>query len=267
MYYEEAGPPDGRPVLLVHGLGGHCGHWTHHLPALADAGYRAVAADWPGHNRSSRDIPGFTFETVIDGYAELAEKLFGGRRAAVAGHSAGGAVAQMLYHRDPGRVGALLLLQTGFSFVGPLARSMASPLVPLYTSLVFSRSLKGTADAALKAACGAAEKLLGAGSPPSLLLSRGSFDAERRVAAAEFRNLIEMDLSAQLNDIDAPVLIVCARFDHIVPLRHAKRMRDEIAGSEFRVINYVGHNAHVLRAAEVNAAMLDFLATKFPPAE
>ncbi|CAA9414729.1 MAG: hypothetical protein AVDCRST_MAG64-2532, partial [uncultured Phycisphaerae bacterium] len=39
----EAGPADGPPVLLLHGFPESSIGWRHQLPALAAAGFRAVA--------------------------------------------------------------------------------------------------------------------------------------------------------------------------------------------------------------------------------
>ena len=49
---EEHGPPEGRPVLLLHG-GGQSRHaWKETAARLAAAGYRVVAMDARGHGDS-----------------------------------------------------------------------------------------------------------------------------------------------------------------------------------------------------------------------
>ena len=50
----EAG--DGPLVLLVHGFPESWYSWRHQLPALAEAGYRAVAIDVRGYGRSSKPL-------------------------------------------------------------------------------------------------------------------------------------------------------------------------------------------------------------------
>jgi len=44
-FVQESGPTDGPAVVLVHGFGGSTFNWRYTLPALAEAGYRAVALD------------------------------------------------------------------------------------------------------------------------------------------------------------------------------------------------------------------------------
>ena len=48
----EAG--DGPLVLCLHGFPDHARSFRHQLPALAAAGFRAIAADLKGHGLSSR---------------------------------------------------------------------------------------------------------------------------------------------------------------------------------------------------------------------
>ena len=49
MRIAEDGPPDGPVVLLCHGFPESWYSWRHQLPALADAGYHAVAPDMRGY--------------------------------------------------------------------------------------------------------------------------------------------------------------------------------------------------------------------------
>ncbi|MBV9419927.1 MAG: alpha/beta fold hydrolase, partial [Alphaproteobacteria bacterium] len=54
MAVYEAGPKDGIPVVLCHGFPELAYSWRHQLPALAAAGYRAIAPDQRGYGRTSR---------------------------------------------------------------------------------------------------------------------------------------------------------------------------------------------------------------------
>ena len=46
----------GPPVLLIHGFPESWYSWRHQLPALAAAGYRAIAIDVRGYGRSSKPV-------------------------------------------------------------------------------------------------------------------------------------------------------------------------------------------------------------------
>ena len=56
IHYVEAGDPDGRPVVFLHGNPSWSYIWRHQIRAVADAGYRAIAPDLGGMGMS--DKPG-----------------------------------------------------------------------------------------------------------------------------------------------------------------------------------------------------------------
>ncbi len=52
LHYEVDGPPDGRPVLFVHGILTCRAHWLLNLPAFHAAGFRSVVVELFGHGSS-----------------------------------------------------------------------------------------------------------------------------------------------------------------------------------------------------------------------
>ncbi|MCP8710004.1 alpha/beta hydrolase [Streptomyces sp. AC04842] len=84
----------GPLVLLVHGFPEGWYSWRHQLPALAAAGYRAVAVDVRGHGRSSRpaDPDAYRVRELVDDAVAVVEAL-GERTAVVVGHDWGSSVA------------------------------------------------------------------------------------------------------------------------------------------------------------------------------
>ncbi|WP_242343923.1 alpha/beta fold hydrolase [Anaeromyxobacter terrae] len=86
-----AGPADGLLVLLLHGFPELSRSWLHQLPALAAAGYRAVAPDLRGYGRTERRGP-YDLRTLAGDVAWLVRAL-GRERAIVCGHDWGGAMA------------------------------------------------------------------------------------------------------------------------------------------------------------------------------
>ena len=94
-----AGRSDGFLVLLLHGFPEFSRSWRHQLPALARAGYRAVAPDLRGYAQTEKRGP-YDMETLVDDVAALVGAL-GHERAAVVGHDWGGAIGWMTAHRRP----------------------------------------------------------------------------------------------------------------------------------------------------------------------
>jgi len=106
----ELGPADGRPVLALHGVTGHARRWDALSAALP--GVRLLAVDLRGHGRSPWVPPWNLEQHVADALAVL--DRFGLERAAVMGHSFGGAIAVHLARTAPERVERLVLLDPAF---------------------------------------------------------------------------------------------------------------------------------------------------------
>jgi pimeloyl-ACP methyl ester carboxylesterase len=108
LAYEMAG--SGEPVLLIHGgvlADGFVPLTTE--PALA-SNHRLVRYHRRGYGRSARATPPFSIaQQAADAQALL--RHLGIRRAHVAGHSYGGAIAMQLALDAPGMVGTLALLE------------------------------------------------------------------------------------------------------------------------------------------------------------
>jgi len=80
----------GPLVLLVHGFPETWWSWRHQLPALAAAGFRAVAVDLPGHGLSTAPAypDGYRATALVQHLADLVAAL-GERNAVLVGHDVG----------------------------------------------------------------------------------------------------------------------------------------------------------------------------------
>lgn len=67
----------GRPVVMVHGFPELAYSWRHQLPALAGAGYRAIAYDLRGYGDSSKPegVEAYGLKTLVGDLVGLAEAL------------------------------------------------------------------------------------------------------------------------------------------------------------------------------------------------
>jgi epoxide hydrolase 4 len=106
MGYVEAGPADGAPVLLLHGFPEFHYSWRYQLPALAAAGYRAIAPDQRGYNLTDKTPP-YDIDTLTQDIANLQDAL-GIARSHLVGHDWGGAVLWAFASRFPERVNKLI---------------------------------------------------------------------------------------------------------------------------------------------------------------
>ncbi|MEV4318567.1 alpha/beta hydrolase [Actinocrispum sp. NPDC049592] len=101
------GPGDGRPVLAVHGVGGHGGRWKR-LAEEFLLGLKLVAPDLRGHGEST-NLPPWTLEQhAADLLSVLDSQKVSG--LAVVGHGFGAAAAIHLARLAPQRITRLVLL-------------------------------------------------------------------------------------------------------------------------------------------------------------
>lgn len=108
----DTGPPGARPVLLLHGIGGHLEAFAGTVPALAPH-RRVVAYDLPGHGWSSTPADR-SYE--VDGYVRHLAALLDLLQVPVAdlvGLSLGGWIAGRFAIDVPQRVGRLVLVAPG----------------------------------------------------------------------------------------------------------------------------------------------------------
>jgi pimeloyl-ACP methyl ester carboxylesterase len=108
-----AGPPDGRPVLLLHGFPQNAWCWRTQLEALGDAGYRAVAPDQRGYSAGARPaaVADYAAAHLVADVVALADALDMGTFDLV-GHDWGGMVSWLTAARHPDRVRSLTVIST-----------------------------------------------------------------------------------------------------------------------------------------------------------
>ena len=107
----EAGDPAGEPVVLLHGFPESSHSWRHQLPALAEAGFHAVAPDLRGYGGSDRPaaVDAYAARTLVGDVAGLIRAL-GHESAHVVGHDWGGSLAWGLAGASPETVRSLTIL-------------------------------------------------------------------------------------------------------------------------------------------------------------
>lgn len=100
MHYVECGA--GLAVVLLHGFPDFWYLWRQQLPALDAAGFRAIAPDLRGYNRSDRPQPvaDYALDTLVGDVVSFSESV-AGRGCALVGHDWGGVLAWYAAARRP----------------------------------------------------------------------------------------------------------------------------------------------------------------------
>src|SRR5438874_1896126 len=108
VYYQEHGPSDGQPLLLIHGGILTSDSWRPYLAAFAEH-CRVIAPDSRGHGRTNNPSgSSLSFELLADDMAALSHAL-GLRKPLIVGYSDGGQVALEIGMRYPNLPQALVI--------------------------------------------------------------------------------------------------------------------------------------------------------------
>jgi pimeloyl-ACP methyl ester carboxylesterase len=129
FHVAEAG--SGPLVLFLHGFPEFWWAWRHQLPAVADAGFHAVAMDLRGYGASDKPPRGYDTATLVADVAGVVRAL-GESRAVVVGHDWGGWLAWSMPSMTPRVTRAVAVV------------SMAHPLAMRQSA--FRRRGRGFAD-------------------------------------------------------------------------------------------------------------------------
>lgn len=110
-----AGPAGGPLVLLLHGFPESRHSWRAALPALAAAGYRAVAPDQRGYSAGARpdpaDLSNYSFDRLVGDAIDIAAAVgCESGRFHLVGHDWGGQVSWGVASAHPARLASLTVL-------------------------------------------------------------------------------------------------------------------------------------------------------------
>ena len=220
-------------LLLLHGLSGSSRWWARNIPELA-LRYRLVVPDLVGFGRSRTRVRLPDFETLarlLGAWLEARQV----RKVTLVGHSMGGQIGIHLAARDPERLDRLVLVD---------AAGIPRVLAP-------RTLLRLAADAG---------PLWRWGDPAFLPTIAGdALTAGPRALLRSLYNILQDDVRALLPSIRVPTLIVWGERDQLVPLEHAREMRESIPDSHLVVLRGAAHNPMIDRPADFNRILIRFI--------
>ena len=253
LAHREAGPPDGRVALLLHGFPQSSHMWEPVMPAIAAAGWRAVAPDFAGFGDSAPDPPG-TWEHQVEGLERFRREL-GVERCVPVVHDWGGLIGLRWACEHPDAVDALAISSSGFFPDGKwhgMAEAMRTPQVGEQAVAGLDRDSFG---ALLRASSSAFD---------DAALDeywKGLADEARRRNALELYRSGDFEKLAgyRLGDLGVPVLLVWGEQDEFAPLAGAHRFERELPDTELVVIEGAGHFVWDEQPEPCAAALTAFL--------
>ena len=122
LHLVEAGPEDGKPVVLCHGFPELAYSWRHQLPALADAGYRVLAPDQRGYGESDKPAPieDYDIHHLTGDLLGLLDDI-GADDAVFVGHDWGSMVVGQMALLHPERVRGVVAMSVPLVARGPVS--------------------------------------------------------------------------------------------------------------------------------------------------
>ena len=249
---------EGRPLLLIMGIGGNLDMWDPFERALHRHGIQTVTYDSPGTGESAD----WRWPRRMAGLARLVVRMLdrvGYDEVDVLGVSLGGAVAQQLAHIAPLRVRRLVLAATspGLGGIPGSPRVMLALASPRrYRSPEYLRRV--------------APDLYGGRlrREPALLAEHSHARLARPPTTAGYvKQLYAVPWWSSLpwlHRLRQPTLVLAGDDDPIVPLVNGRILARRIPGARLHVVRGGGHLFLLEEGAEVAAVVAGFLAEPAP---
>jgi haloalkane dehalogenase len=114
IHYVDEGPPGAEPCLMLHGEPSWSYLYRKMVPAIVEAGYRAVAPDLVGFGRSDKPVlrEDYTYESHVDWMRSFLEAL-NLRDITLVGQDWGGLIGLRLAGEHPHRFARIVAANTG----------------------------------------------------------------------------------------------------------------------------------------------------------
>jgi pimeloyl-ACP methyl ester carboxylesterase len=112
IYYEAFGDERSYPIILIHPIGGNIDIWEHEIQFILKRGFRVIAYELRGHNKSSMGNKNdFTmYDLAYDLHVLLDDLKI--KRCTLIGHSIGGAIASLYAKQYPHNVHAIIFINS-----------------------------------------------------------------------------------------------------------------------------------------------------------
>jgi haloalkane dehalogenase len=238
LHYREAGSSGDPAVLLVHGYPESSYMWRDVLPAVAAAGFHAVAPDLAGFGDSEPDPRGGAWERHVEALERFrAERGLGA--VALVVHDWGGLIGLRWACDRPDSVWALAISSTGFFQDG----KWRGPGQVLRTEGEGEQFVDNLDRDGLAGLLGSVSSGIG---PDAVDEYFKAFADDRRrrgqlelYRSGDFEKLAPYE--GRLAALGVPTLLLWGEDDFAAPVAGARRFEREIPGAEVVVLDGTGH--------------------------
>ena len=260
-----AGPREGTPVYLLHGLGATKASWLTIVPALA-RDHRVYAIDLPGFGASSKPLGRYDAPWFAERVFELMDAQ-GHGRALVAGNSMGGRIAQEMAMRRPERLNAIACLAPATAFgrrpalwLAKLARPELGVVLPRLPRSYVKDQLKGLFAQAKRPEDpwfdAAIDDFLDVWKDPRARLA--FFRAARRIYLDEPYG--ERGFWTRIKGMSVPSFYIFGKHDLLITARFGLKIGKAVPSARVEIWNDCGHVPQIEHPNRTASKMIEFFA-------
>jgi pimeloyl-ACP methyl ester carboxylesterase len=276
MFVQEVGPPNGPPVVLIHGTGAWSEIWRTTLDSLAAHGFRAIALDMPPFGFSERPSTADYSDTA------QARRILGVINTlkldsvTLVGHSFGGRPTMTAYFLDPSHVSRLVLVDVAVALdaavkpselAWPIRSALSMP--PLRNALVSATLTNPQFTARLLRGLVADPNAV---TPARVAMMQQPFVRQRTTMSyaewfVPFVTTTERSLAterARYRTISVPTQVMWGDRDAITPISQGRDLARQIPGVTLVELMGVGHIPAIEAPEKFNKSLLSFLEQRKP---
>jgi len=259
IHFQDVGPKNATPIVLVHGVSGPLSVWDKNMDILLDAGYRVIRFDLFGRGFSERlGNSSYSLSTYVEEVEELISGLKVIQPIYIVGSSLGAIVSTEYTLQHPNKVaGVILIGPAGFPISVPPVAKLRS--VPFLGDLIFKAFGHQTI---LKQN----RKYFVDENPPTefwefftaQLDVPGTAEAMRlTMANAPVQSFI--DSYKKLGELHIPVGVIWGRQDITFPHSNNATLLNKIPHAKLITIENAGHLPQYERSTGSNSALIEHL--------
>lgn len=252
IFYRVAGPEDGPPLLLLHGLGTDGLGWVLQRRAFT-ARYRCIIVDNRGSGRSDKPTGPYRLEDLAaDAVAVLDHEQIDS--AHVMGASMGGALTQIMGVLHPDRVRSMVLACTACQL-----QPWRQELLEDWVEQARTRGMHRWMTDNLQWLIGprSMRRLWPVANVIGLLAQRAPVHG--LIGQLQALLAVDDELMNELANVDVPTLIVVGSQDILTPVADSELLAATIPGAQLAVIRGAAHGLMIEHARIFNDTVLTFL--------
>jgi pimeloyl-ACP methyl ester carboxylesterase len=248
----------GRPLVLVHGLGGNHLSWRRIAPLLKND-FRVIVPEQIGFGASDKPVDAdYRLAAQADRLIVLIRRLER-RKVVLVGDSTGGTLALLIALKAPDLVSKLVLIGAPLAVEDLPAVQALAPIADLAEVAMWLTpptivSAIGSASIYPFGYLPTAEEIaLRAHS----LREPGGYEATIRTGRALFATNSD-GLRDKIGTIAAPTLLIWCRNDSLVPLSQARELHEKLPNARLELLGHCDHAGHYLEGERISSLVRGF---------